>query len=49
MLMQRPSELNFLPYSLESFFSIEEIFLGLPVPDLNVCSRIIERGIRSEE
>ena len=49
MLMQCPSELNFLPYSLGSFFSIEGNFLGLPVPDLNVCSRIIERGMRSEE
>ena len=49
MLMQCPSELDFLPYSLGSFFRSKNIFLGLPVPDLNVCSRIIERGIRSEE
>ena len=46
MLMQCPSELNFL---LRVFFSIEKKILGLAVPDLNVCSRIIERGIRSDE
>ena len=47
--MQCPSELNFLPYSSGYFFLLEKNFLGLPVPELNVCSRIIERGIRSRE
>ena len=49
MLMQCPSELKFLPYSLGSFFRFKKIFLGLSVPELNVSTQIIERGRRSKE
>ena len=35
-------------FCLGSFFWLKKN-LGLPIPDLNVCSRVIERGIRSDE
>ena len=48
MVMHCPCELIFLPYSSGSFI-IQESFLRLSVPELNVSSQIIERGRRSKE